>query len=87
MLRFHLETLKDMKNIELVAILTTANGTENRKKLKNKYKIKNDYENIDEMLSHSLETNCIISTSLSYLNLFFCCIIKCKLFDRKTPCS
>ena len=28
------------------------NGTENRK-LKNKYKIKNDYENIDEMLSHS----------------------------------
>ena len=51
--RFHLETLKDMKNIELVAILTTANGTENRKKLKNKYKIKNDYENIDELLSHS----------------------------------
>ena len=51
--KFHLETLKDMKNIELVAILTTPNGSENRKKLKNKYKIKNDYENIDEMLSNS----------------------------------
>ena len=72
---------KDMKNIELVAILTTPNGLENRKKLKNKYKIKNDYENIDEMLSNSN-----IDTAFIQPNVQNVYPIAKKLLNNKINC-